>query len=178
HFPTLRELANADAALRRELQQPGEVNEHGAIADSAKRARYTELAPYVNLAFNIARFEEIRLLFDNLCLKLAIGLPFVAIGFGVFAWAANPPKKEAAAQSPQHVRPLAGGGRMTEPMPRGVAPRPADQPLARWAQLIPPDSACGSLLTSAKTSTAKLGDCAPKLLVRVIFPGSHDATTW
>src|SRR5262249_2204008 len=30
------------------------------------------------------------------------------------------------------------------------------------------------LRTSGKTSTANLGDCAPKLLVRVIFAGSHD----
>jgi hypothetical protein len=70
--------------------------------------------------------------------------------------------------------PPAGGDRETEAMPGGVISRRTDQPLARWLQLIPPDSACGSLVTDIKTSAAKLGDCFPKLLVRVIFAGNHD----
>jgi len=100
-FPTLSSLAEADANLRREIQRPGELSERGEIIDPVKRALYAELAPYVTLALNVARFEEVRILFDDLCRTLAICLPFVAVGFGTFAWAANPPKKEPAGQAKQ-----------------------------------------------------------------------------
>jgi hypothetical protein len=96
-FPTLSTLAKADAQLRRDLQQPEALGEQGQIIDPVKRALYAELGPYVTIALNIARFEEIRLLFDDLCKTLAICLPLVAVGFGVFAWAANPPKTDATA---------------------------------------------------------------------------------
>ena len=68
----------------------------------------------------------------------------------------------------------AGGNPQIEPVIGGVAASHAGQPIARWVQLIPSGSACGFLGSGAATRPVALGDCSPKLLVRVIFAGDRD----
>jgi hypothetical protein len=66
----------------------------------------------------------------------------------------------------------AGGNPQIEPVIGGVAA--SHQPIARWVQLIPSGSACGSLGSGAATRPVALNDCSPKLLVRVILAGDRD----
>ena len=95
-FPTLKALTDANARLTEQIQEPGQIGEEGEILDPAKSALFIELKPYIDNATNIARFEQVKLLFDDLCWYLAVFLPIVAVSLGVFAWAANPPKKDSS----------------------------------------------------------------------------------
>lgn len=89
-----------DAAVRARIYQMNEYDEAeyelGILLDDDSTEKAREALPQIHA---VMAFAAIRLRFEALIRRLALCIPLAVIGFGTFAWAANPPDR------PQPERP-------------------------------------------------------------------------
>lgn len=91
--PKLRDAATAHAALTNAIRA-------GAAPEEILRAKRALIGNFLAKAMSAIRFEYSRLMFERLKRRLFALMPIIALAFAVFAWAANPPKDNAADVTP------------------------------------------------------------------------------
>ncbi len=93
-LPSIREMVCLDVKLSEKA-----VSANSEVTDALYDKR-VNLNIYLRNATSSIRFEHSRMMFDALTKRLFMTAPVIALSFGVFAWAANPPKDNPADVAP------------------------------------------------------------------------------